>query len=116
MSNKGSTPSLGQDPTQPLQGRSGRPSFGVDGRSIWEWQTAPGIFSREITDEQLRALQAPQLQLAEPSDAVTIRRPRPALTPAALAAAAEARRQAARDGKISGKLRRLLRRMVGLSS
>jgi hypothetical protein len=84
------------------QRKSGRAVFGEDGRSSWEWQTSTGVFTRDITDQQLDALQAPQLELVDPCEAVTVRRPRPALKSAAQA----------REAPRGGKLRRLLRRVA----
>ena len=82
--------------------KSGRAVFGADGRSSWEWQTSTGVFTRDITDEQLSALQAPQLQLVDPSEAITVRRPKaPPVTPKQVP---------------GGPFRRLLRRVAGLLS
>lgn len=44
---------------------SGRATWDERGNSIWEWQTAPGVFSREISSQQLHALEATELSLAE---------------------------------------------------
>jgi hypothetical protein len=45
--------------------RSGRATWDDRGNSIWEWQTQPGVFSRDVSDEQLERLQAPQLRIVE---------------------------------------------------
>lgn len=45
--------------------KSGRAVFDDHGRTTWEWQVATGVFERHITDAQLQALQAPELQLLE---------------------------------------------------
>ncbi len=45
--------------------QSGRVAFDERGNSIWEWQTAPGVFSREISSQQLRELEASNLQVVE---------------------------------------------------
>lgn len=45
--------------------KSGRAVFSDDGRSIWEWQTATGVFTTNISDEQLTRLAAPELELIE---------------------------------------------------
>ena len=45
--------------------KSGRAAFTEDGRSIWEWQTATGVFTRTITDEQLASLEATDLRIEE---------------------------------------------------
>lgn len=44
---------------------SGRATWDERGNSIWEWQTAPGVYSREISSQQLHALEATELSLAE---------------------------------------------------
>jgi len=48
-----------------IERKSGRAAFTEDGRSIWEWQTATGVFTRTITDEQLASLEATQLRIEE---------------------------------------------------
>ena len=105
MSNDGNS-SMGQEPTRPAR-KSGRAVFADDGRSIWEWQTSTGVFSRDVTEEQLSSLQAPQLQLADAdSEAVTLRRTQRPLTRVPL--------RAATPSKV-GTLRRLLQRFGMLS-
>jgi len=47
--------------------KSGRAVFDEHGQTTWEWQVATGVFERHITDAQLQALQAPELQLLEAS-------------------------------------------------
>jgi hypothetical protein len=49
--------------------KSGRAAFTDDGRSIWEWQTATGVFSRTITDAQLASLEATDLRIDEMPEA-----------------------------------------------
>jgi hypothetical protein len=44
---------------------SGRATWDERGNSIWEWQTAPGVYSREINSQQLQALEACELTLQE---------------------------------------------------
>ena len=112
MSNNSNSATPGQDPTQPACRKSGRAAFGDDGRSIWEWQTSTGVFTRDITDEQLTALEAPHLALVDPSEAVTIRRSqtqRPTLASVPVSAAS---RSSGTNSNRSGKLRRLLRRVA----
>lgn len=48
-----------------LTRKSGRAVFDDHGRTSWEWQTSTGVFERHITDDQLLALEAPDLQLAD---------------------------------------------------
>lgn len=48
------------------QRKSGRAVFD-DGHTVWEWQTATGVFERHVTDEQLARLEAAGLQLVDPS-------------------------------------------------
>lgn len=45
--------------------RSGRAAQDERGNSIWEWQTAPGVFSREISAQQLEALEATNLSVLD---------------------------------------------------
>jgi hypothetical protein len=44
--------------------KSGRAVFD-DGRTVWEWQTATGVFSRQVSHEQLIRLEASNLCLVE---------------------------------------------------
>lgn len=44
--------------------KSGRAVFD-DGRTVWEWQTATGVFERYVSEEQLSRLEASDLQLLE---------------------------------------------------
>lgn len=46
--------------------KSGRAVFD-DGRTVWEWQTATGVFERYVSEEQLARLEAAGLQLIDPS-------------------------------------------------
>lgn len=46
--------------------KSGRAVFD-QGRTVWEWQTATGVFERFVSDEQLSRLEASDLQLVEQS-------------------------------------------------
>jgi hypothetical protein len=48
------------------QRKSGRAVFD-EGRTVWEWQTATGVFERQVSDEQLSRLEASDLQLVEQS-------------------------------------------------
>jgi hypothetical protein len=45
--------------------KSGRATFDANGRSIWEWQTATGVFERDVTSEQLAKLEDSNLALIE---------------------------------------------------
>ena len=47
--------------------KSGRAVFDGDGRSVWEWQTATGVFTRNVTDDQLTMLSTVELEIAETS-------------------------------------------------
>lgn len=46
--------------------KSGRAVFD-DGHTVWEWQTATGVFERHVSDEQLARLEAAGLRLIEPT-------------------------------------------------
>lgn len=49
---------------------SGRATWDERGNSIWEWQTAPGVFSRDIDSNQLHALEARELCLMDGTHSV----------------------------------------------
>lgn len=60
-------------------GKSGRAVWDERGNSIWEWQTQPGVYSRNVSAEQLETLQARQLRIDEVSSGlqgIWIERPR----------------------------------------
>jgi len=42
---------------------SGRPVFDRRGTTIWEWQTATGVYSRDASTTRVQKLQAPGLSL-----------------------------------------------------
>lgn len=44
--------------------KSGRAVFD-EGRTVWEWQTATGVFERYVSEEQLSRLEAAGLRLVE---------------------------------------------------
>jgi hypothetical protein len=44
---------------------SGRAAWDDRGNSIWEWQTRPGVFTRDVSEHELRALEATDLSLVE---------------------------------------------------
>ena len=48
-----------------METSSGRATWDERGNSIWEWQTAPGVYSRDISLQQLQALEANNLQLLD---------------------------------------------------
>jgi hypothetical protein len=45
--------------------KSGRVVWDERGNSTWEWQTRPGVFTRDIEPEQLLKLEASHLRLVE---------------------------------------------------
>ena len=45
--------------------KSGRAVSSDRGDAVWEWQVATGVFERDVTEEQLRSLEAPDLQIVE---------------------------------------------------
>jgi len=45
--------------------RSGRATWDERGNTVWEWQTSPGIYSREVSSQQLQTLQAAELALID---------------------------------------------------
>jgi|GEM_PF-1901163 len=58
-------PDLIEAPDLAFTTGSGRATWDERGNSIWEWQTAPGVFSREISAQQLQALEANDLHLLD---------------------------------------------------
>jgi hypothetical protein len=48
--------------------KSGRATFEADGRSIWEWQTATGVFERNATPEQVASLEDSNLSIVEDTE------------------------------------------------
>jgi hypothetical protein len=48
--------------------KSGRAVFEQDGRSIWEWQTATGVFERNASAEQVAQLEDANLSIAEDAE------------------------------------------------
>lgn len=46
------------------QRKSGRAVFD-DGRTVWEWQTATGVFERQVSEEQMTRLEASDLRLVD---------------------------------------------------
>jgi hypothetical protein len=48
--------------------KSGRAAFEEDGRSIWEWQTATGVFERNATPEQVAKLEDSNLSIVEDAE------------------------------------------------
>ena len=87
--------------------KSGRAVFSDDGRSVWEWQTSTGVFSQDITDEQLGRLEAPHLELVERTEQVPQQAPdRPSRTAPKTATPARARTRPVEKGA--------LRRLLGL--
>lgn len=56
-----------ESPAMPVsEKKSGRAVFD-DGRTVWEWQTATGVFERHVSEEQLARLEAADLQLVDQS-------------------------------------------------
>jgi hypothetical protein len=51
--------------------KSGRAVFDSQGRASWEWQTSTGVFETDVSDQQLKRLEAPQLELVEADEAAT---------------------------------------------
>ena len=53
-----------EKPTAQEERKSGRAVFD-GGRTVWEWQTATGVFERFVSEEQLSRLEASNLRLVE---------------------------------------------------
>lgn len=65
MSSKQPSSDVIDAPNLTTNTRSGRVAHDERGNSVWEWQTAPGIFSREISAQQLEALEATHLSVLD---------------------------------------------------
>lgn len=52
-------PATARDPS------SGRTAWDDRGNSIWEWQTAPGVYSRHADTQRVKALQIADLELVD---------------------------------------------------
>lgn len=57
---------MSQSSEEKSERKSGRAVFD-DGRTVWEWQTATGVFERYVSEEQLARLEAANLRLVDPS-------------------------------------------------
>ncbi|MGH8176374.1 MAG: hypothetical protein ACREV5_08955 [Steroidobacter sp.] len=88
------------------QRKSGRAAFNEDGRGVWEWQTAAGVFERAVSDEQLKRLEATEFTLTEWS-AAPEGRIRPNNSEASESASSANRRLNRRDA-LRGRQRRSL--------
>jgi hypothetical protein len=55
-------------PEFPLGTQSGRAVSDERGNMIWEWQTAPGVYTREVTPQELHKLSAIDLELVDHPD------------------------------------------------
>lgn len=64
-SKKPHSPDLIEAPDLLNATRSGRATWDERGNSVWEWQTAPGVFTRDISSQQLEALEAANLQIVD---------------------------------------------------
>lgn len=53
-----------EKPTAHEERKSGRAVFD-NNRTVWEWQTATGVFERYVSEEQLSRLEASNLRLVE---------------------------------------------------
>lgn len=51
-------------PQSSSERKSGRAVFDQSG-TVWEWQTATGVFERHVSEEQLARLEAVNLELVE---------------------------------------------------
>lgn len=54
--------------------KSGRAALGDRGDSVWEWQVATGVFERDVTTQQLRTLEARDLEIVEFSPSADVPR------------------------------------------
>lgn len=56
----------------PGESPSGRPVFDRRGTTVWEWQTATGVYSRDASTTRVQSLQVPELSLEK---TVTVKQP-----------------------------------------
>jgi len=52
-------------PTMARDESSGRVAWDDRGNSVWEWQTAPGVYSRHADTQRVKALQIADLELLD---------------------------------------------------
>lgn len=52
-------------PIPPEAGRSGRVTHDARGNPVWEWQTSPGVFEKDVSTTRLKKLEAPGLSLMD---------------------------------------------------
>jgi hypothetical protein len=90
--------------------KSGRAVFDSQGRASWQWQTSTGVFETDVSNEQLRRLEAPQLELAEAPETTAGGRVWEA-TPAHKGARPRVERMA-RSREYEGVLMKLFRRLA----
>jgi hypothetical protein len=89
--------------------KSGRAVFDSQGRASWEWQTSTGVFETDVSAQQLKQLEAPQLELADAHQATRGRvwEPVPARTTARAPGA-----RMAQSREYGGVLTKLFRRLA----
>lgn len=51
--------------------RSGRIAWDERGHGIWEWQTRPGVYSRDVNIQDLNVLANTDLSIVETTERVT---------------------------------------------
>ena len=89
---------------------TGRAAFDEGGRTVWEWQTATGVFERHVSEEQLSRLEASDLRLVEQAPAQNAGRAIYSSVNSSNSSAARVRTPAPRAN--GGALRQLWRRLV----
>lgn len=55
----------GNDKRAPREKTSGRVSFDARGNAVWEWQTATGVYGRDVDTKRLKKLEAKDLKLLD---------------------------------------------------
>ncbi|HEY4647051.1 MAG TPA: hypothetical protein VIH25_12340 [Steroidobacteraceae bacterium] len=45
--------------------KSGRVAFDARGNAVWEWSMSTGVFGRDVDNERLKKLEAPDLKIAD---------------------------------------------------
>ncbi len=67
MNERQNTSDVIEAPDLVLRTASGRATWDERGNASWEWQTQPGVFTRDISSHELSRLEATQLRVLDAS-------------------------------------------------
>ena len=65
MNDQNNTCDVIEAPDLVLRTSSGRATWDERGNATWEWQTQPGVFTRDISSHELTQLEASQLRVLD---------------------------------------------------